>query len=340
MSRRRGFTLVELLVVIAIISVLVALLLPAVQAAREAARRLQCTNNMKQMGLAALNHESVQHHFPSSGWGYRWTGDPDMGYGKRQPGGWLYNLLEYMEDGAIRRIGSGLPGAGSGTQKYNALAAVNSAVIPMVHCPSRRAAKGYPPNESSYNAALPTTVGKTDYASNGGSVLILGEGPSSTDCVNTYPRCSWTHTEAWLAARFDGMSSERSEVKGRQIKDGMSHTFFAAEKYLNPNDYETGANCTDNNTLFEGNDWDTSRWVPERRGTTRVITASSANARRPLQDTKGFENCTERFGSAHAAVFQAVFCDGSVQSINYGIDLYVFNAIGTRAGGETTTNLE
>ena len=68
--RRRGFTLVELLVVITIIGILIALLLPAVQAAREAARRAQCSNNLKQASLAMLQHEEQYKFFPSSGWGY------------------------------------------------------------------------------------------------------------------------------------------------------------------------------------------------------------------------------------------------------------------------------
>ena len=105
---RRGFTLVELLVVIAIIGILVALFLPAIQAAREAARRSQCVNNLKQVSLGAINHESAFRVFPSTGLGHGWVGDPNYGHGPKQPGGWIYNTLPFIEEQTIHDMGSGV----------------------------------------------------------------------------------------------------------------------------------------------------------------------------------------------------------------------------------------
>ena len=93
----RAMTLIEVLVVISIVGILLSLLFPAVQAARESARQTQCKNNLKQLGLAISSHASATLRYPSNGWGYSFLGDPDRGTDRDQPGGWIYNLLPYME---------------------------------------------------------------------------------------------------------------------------------------------------------------------------------------------------------------------------------------------------
>ena len=359
--RRRGFTLVEVLVVIAIIGVLVAMLLPAVQAAREMGRRTQCKNNLKQIGVAAQSHVEKQGYFPSSGWGYDWTGDPDMGFGAKQPGGWIYNILPYLGFDAIHDIGAGM----TWTAKCNALATQQAAVMPMTICPSRRKVASYPqPANYSWNASAGTAYEKTDYAANGGSVVSLNTGPAIT-CItsNHYPNCNqdtnmggaacndgtnrpspsagtpcygWDH-DPWE----NGVSSHRTETKPASISDGLSNTFFAAEKYMNPQQYYTGLGCADNGTSLEGVDWDVNRWVPDfvRDASHKVImpatlanpsTDPTQNAMVPMQDLNGWEDCTERFGSAHATIFNAVFCDGAVKSVSYMIDLKTWACLGIR----------
>jgi prepilin-type N-terminal cleavage/methylation domain-containing protein len=108
---RNAFTLIELLVVIAIMAVIAGLLLSAVQRVREVASRIHCANNLKQIGIAALNHESVYGRFPGGGWTGRWLGEPDRGTDRNQPGGWIYQLLRFLEQDNLATCGAGLPRA-------------------------------------------------------------------------------------------------------------------------------------------------------------------------------------------------------------------------------------
>ena len=133
---RNGFTLVELLVVITIIGILMSLLLPAVQSARESARMTSCENNLHQIGLGALNHLQTQDYFPTGGWFWVWAGDPDQGTGVNQPGGFFYNLLPYIDQKNVWQLGAGLPQMSAA--KNTAIAQAASTLLSVYNCSSRR----------------------------------------------------------------------------------------------------------------------------------------------------------------------------------------------------------
>ena len=134
---RRGFSMIELLIVITIIGILLAAMTPAIQSSREAASKLQCKNNLKQIGLAAQQHLVSWGYFPSSGWGWLWAGDPDRGFGANQPGGWVYSLLPFMEEKQLWSVGQGINFTKNPTEKQKALAGQLSQPLSVLICPSR-----------------------------------------------------------------------------------------------------------------------------------------------------------------------------------------------------------
>ncbi|MGI9324853.1 MAG: DUF1559 domain-containing protein [Pseudomonadales bacterium] len=343
MRNKPGFTLVELLVVIAIIGVLVALLLPAVQAARESARRLQCLNQLKQIGLASLNHESAYGYLPSSGWGWRWQGDPNLGYGKQQPGGWAYNLLDFMEQGNIRSIGQGTPVVVTFSPDDPRLQ-MASTPIEGFNCPTRRDAVLYPfvrndylgHNLRSCNTRFKCQVGRSDYQINSGNRQIKignnyhGEttGPDSYDAAETY---DWHGFDD--PALISGVSSARSEIRLAQITDGTSHTMLVGEKYLNPDRYTDGHDPADDQNILLGMDRDVN-------GFTGTGTDNNDNeVYLPQQDRPGLILTGYEFGSAHPGVFNLVHCDGSTSSVSFDIDDLAFYVLGGRDDGERGTTL-
>ncbi len=137
---RVAFTLVELLTVAVIISIMVGLLLPAVQAAREAARRGACADHIKQLAMAALQHESAQKFLPTGGWYITWLGNPDCGFGTGQPGGWIYNILPYLDQQNLHDLGAS--GGGMTIQAANAQRLATP--LSCLNCPTRRPAALYP----------------------------------------------------------------------------------------------------------------------------------------------------------------------------------------------------
>jgi prepilin-type N-terminal cleavage/methylation domain-containing protein/prepilin-type processing-associated H-X9-DG protein len=337
--RRRGtgFTLVELLVVIAIIGVLVALLLPAVQAAREAARRSQCKNNLKQMALGCLNHYDTQKHFPTGGWGWFWAGDPDRGFGKNQPGGWIYNILPYLEQGALHDQGKdGQPDAVTQGQKLGGRTTLESP-LNITTCPSRRAGGLKFPYKNPvgiYNTLKPELVGRSDYAANAGSVYV--ESDLFPQTYATVPGFIWFEAKLPTLSPpqdptvvLNGISFQRSQVTMQQVSDGTSNTYLVGEKALTTVNYETGDDPGDNETWCTGFNNDNFR-------KTASGNYGSLTALTPIVDAPAYPaniNGQDAFGSSHSGGLNMAYCDGSIHTISYDIDWQVHRDLGDRADG-------
>ncbi|MEN1678817.1 MAG: DUF1559 domain-containing protein [Planctomycetota bacterium] len=358
-GRSSGFTLVELLVVIAIIGILIALLLPAVQSAREAARRSQCKVNLKNLGLAFVNHHDIHGSLPSGGWNGAFTGDPNLGFGRTQPGGWIYSCLPFIEQQALFDLGSGLE---LGTPEHAAAAVQRDETpLPVLTCPSRRAPGVVPNSQFKYpaNGGQNQVQGRSDYAGSVGDVRnfesLCGTGPS-----DIFPSGNWQElyrngsvrrtlnsTFRQIYARALTSLDQRtitgtcfcgSEVDYGDITDGTSNTYAAGERYIAPGSFEGGASISNDWSMYAGMQDDTGRSAfvlldPVTLQPTRV---EQFPPQRILSDNDDVADGEARynFGSAHAGGAHMVFCDGSVRLVEFEIDPVVHAFQANRQDGQ------
>ncbi len=328
----------ELLVVITIIGILIALLLPAVQAAREAARQTQCRNNLKQLGLGMLQHEETHAFFPSGGWGWYWVGDPDRGFGKEQPGGWFFSILPFIEQVSLHQLGSdGNANRWTTTQREGNVQRIGTP-LSVAMCPSRRPAIAYPPNihisgYKPYGSHEVFLCARSDYAACGGDYLLGGDdywpGPNGlSDAISRTQNNTWpgipclANSSIGLngaSGEASGISYIRSEVSMAWISDGTSNTYMLGEKYINPYNYTDGLDYADDETLYAGFNNDCYR--------------DTNPVHPPLQDIPGYQN-SYCFGSVHATGCHMAFCDGSVRVISYSIAPEVHSYLGNREDGQ------
>jgi prepilin-type N-terminal cleavage/methylation domain-containing protein len=304
---RRAFTLIELLVVLSIIAVLIGLLLPAVQAAREAAARAQCGNNLHNLSMGCLNHAVTTGQLPTGGWGWSWNGDPERGVNHRQPGGWAFNVLPYVEQDNLHNLGAGRPPAG----KRAAVADRLGRPLALFNCPSRRTGGPYPNSwgTTTFDADRVGQLARGDYAANAGDQPIDEFYPGPTSLAEgDDPNYPWPPTDG-----LTGLIFQRSEIALTDIPHGTSNTYLLGEKYLNPDHYKTGSDAADNENMYAGFDNDNSRctYLP------------------PQHDRPGYTD-TFSFGGAHRGVVLMSFCDGSVQAVSFGVDPKVHRLAGSR----------
>ncbi len=326
---KRAFTLVELLVVIAIIGVLVALLLPAIQAARESARRTQCTNHLKQIGLAVQNHHDTYKRIPNSRRRFDYIT-------------WAAELWPFLEAGNIATTWDRF------NTYYNQQEAARTAQVPIYLCPSRRAPPqlsltGDNDDGNANGDNVPGALG--DYACNTGDTS-----PDASDNDNTYERSDGTLKEPTGPFRFSGHGGDDEgasknanntvdlskisleyKVTFSQITDGLSNTVFVGEKHVptdGPNGSWFGHIAAKDNSIYNPDFWSS---IGRKGGHLSPIASPSDGS----QGGQAMSEWNKNFGSWHPGICQFVFGDGSVHPINVDIDLYMLGQICHKSDGKT-----
>lgn len=317
-----GITLIEVLVVIAIIGLLIQLLIPAVQAARESARRTACQNNLRQIGVGWIQHHDTYGFYPTGGWGFHWVGDADRGAGDEQPGGWVYNILPYIEQQSVHDLGVGL----ATTEKKAAHAKRSEIALSTLNCPSRREALTYPKGCCTpANSNETVTEAKACYAANLGdshdfnllpipATLEEGDGKDKP--------FEWARTQ-----KMSGLSFIRSSVAVKDITDGSSKTYMVGEKYVAANHYIDALDPGDDWGIYSGQQDDIYR-------TTARLPEAEGGDLTPLNDNTAHFVGHWRFGSPHDAGCYFVFADGSVRLVDFSIDAETHRRLGNRHDDE------
>lgn len=323
----RGFTLVELLVVIAIIGVLAGLLLPAIQAAREAARMIQCRNNVKQLAASIHNFESARRYFPGHG-GELPPNRVDFGSerlaqakGIAPRGNWILQSLPYMEQAALAEV---LVAGSQGRGNPAELAVAVKTAVPSLYCPSRRYPQAYPLVSDAEIATYGAAGARTDYALNGGSA-VSASAPGSADPNTAAP--SSASADALddgdapdIALIADGVWALGARTKAQSIVDGLSNTYLVGEKAMDSLQYETGRDVGDRAPIGA---------LLSHGGAANSYVRFAA--RTPAVDVENNCRACHNFGSAHPTSMNMSMADGSVHALSYETDVYAHRSLATIA---------
>jgi prepilin-type N-terminal cleavage/methylation domain-containing protein len=314
----RAFTLVELLVVIAIIGVLVALLLPAVQAAREAARRAHCTNNLKQLGLATLTYTDINKRFPNN--------RPDKAALSGSPAlvgpSWMVAMMPYLEAGNVEQTWNYNSGYYQAPNKK-----VRETVIPTYLCPTRRGADQAvcqpEKQDTGNNPPAPVSGVVTDYGGCLGSVATDYWWDHSQ--YDTIAANGLFRVYKCFASNAVCYKGTRPGVRHKEVTDGLSKTFMIGEKHV-PVGYFGDYNYRDGGAYNSNHGGNFAGCVGKYKGLSGTMYYT------PIAGDP--TDLSGDFGSYHPGICQFVMGDGSVQAVPVETDFDILTAYATRAGGE------
>jgi len=319
--RRRAFTLVELLVVIAIIGILVALLLPAIQAAREAARRNSCLNNVRQIAIGLNTFHDANKRFPHGTYNHvdDTGGDIALPYGKRQNRrSWMHDVLPFIEEevlfkGFDKFMQKGNHDTGTIAFKYP----LANTIVSTLMCPSDPTSpKTITFNKDGFNNGSQGFSG--NYVVNAGSKYINEGGPLKS-------------------AKCNGVLYPVSKTKNRDIKDGTSKTIMASEIVLTPDDSDNDIRGRYYNPAH-GGVFFTTLHTPNTIIPDRFNWCST----KPVRYAPCEWNGTDMFiiaRSNHSTGVNACLVDSSTHFVSAEVDTLVYRAYGSRAAAETTGGL-